>query len=162
MQQINNIIKAPQAQFLHILLSEVKFMNNSNCGCKGDCLTIAAVAGIIIGVITTILSITAVITVPTAFLWVFFGIAVGFLFVLLLSSVYIRSVLRRCVCRLVSLLLLGILGTVLTSLILLIITFAATSIVGAIILGLLAFFFTIVIAGAACLVKCITECSDDL
>lgn len=121
-----------------------------------DCTLFAIVASVIIGIITAFLRITAVITVTPAFLWVLFGIAIGFLAVLLgISPRLQRSDTDGCLCTVIPALLTGILGTVLLSAILLAITFVATSIIGAIITGLLLLFFSLTITSAACLVKCI-------
>lgn len=121
-----------------------------------DCTLFAIVASVIIGIITAFLTITAVITVTPAFLWVLFGVAIGFLAILLLIAPRVqRSDTDGCLCFAVPALLTGILGTVLLSVVLLAITFLATSIIGAIITGLLLLFFSLTITSAACLVKCL-------
>ncbi len=130
---------------------------NCNCGCRLGCAGLALIASAIIGVVAAFLSFAALITVTPAFLWVLFGIAVGTLGITLLGSSACPSDGRYC-CRYLRQLIAGILGTVLTSVILLGITFAATSIVGAIITGLLLFFFSLTITSAACLVKCRYDC----
>lgn len=135
-------------------------MNVCDCKNRFDCTLFAIIASVIIGIITAFLTITAVITVTPAFLWVVFGIAIGFLAVLLLAAPRIqRSDKDLCVCSAVPALLAGILGTVLLSVVLLAITFAATSIIGAIITGLLLLFFSLTVTSAACLVKCLLNCS---
>ena len=131
-----------------------------NCNCKFNCAALAFIASIVIGIVTAMLRITAVITVTPAFLWVLFGIAVVYLAILLLASVFSRAIgTRECFCFNLPIILAGILGTILTSVILLAITFAATSIVGAIITGALLFFFSLLLTTTACLVKCIAGCS---
>lgn len=136
-------------------------MNNCGCGCRNNCIALAVIASVIIGVIATVLRITAVITVTPAFLWVLLGIAVVYLLALLIAAPLIRSVgIRGCICTVLPLLLLGILGTVLTAVILLGITFVATSIPGAIITGLLLLFFSLIITSTACLVKCTVGCDN--
>ena len=55
--------------------------------------------------------------------------------------------------------LIGILGTALFSVVLLGITFAATSVIGAIISGLLVGFFALIISGTVCLVKKTVICN---
>ena len=135
-------------------------MSKCGCDCKCNCAGRAIVASIIIGIIAAILRVTAVITLTPIFLWVVFGIAVAFLGLTLLSAAQIRmSGIRRCVCSIVPTLLTGILGTILTSVILLAIEFVATSIIGAIITGALIAFFTLMITSAACLIKCVVGCS---
>ena len=56
------------------------------CNCKLNCVGLAVIASIIIGIVTAMLRITAVITVTPAFLWVLFGIAVVYLAIVLLAS----------------------------------------------------------------------------
>ncbi len=136
-------------------------MNNYNCGCTNGCAVLSVIAAVIIGVITTVLRITATITVTPAFLWVLFGIAIVYLIATLAVSPYLKAVTHgRCLCSVLPLQLLGILGTILTSVILLGITFVATSIPGAIITGLLLLFFTLIVTSTACLIKCITNCDS--
>ena len=136
-------------------------MNNCSCSCRNNCTILAVIASVIIGVIATVLRITAVITVTPAFLWVLFGIAVVYLIATLVVSPYLKAVTPgRCLCTVLPLQLLGILGTILTSVILLGITFVATSIPGAIITGLLLLFFTLIVTSTACLIKCIANCDN--
>ena len=135
-------------------------MKTKNCDCDFSCLGYGIGASIVIGVITAILSFTAVITLTPAFLWVLFGIAVVYLALDVLTSA-LRTRYKRCVCENLSGQIAGGLGTILTSVILLGITFAATSFIGAIISGLLLFFFSLLITSTACLVRCKTDCDDN-
>ncbi len=131
------------------------------CDCRNECTLVAVIASIVIGVIAGILQFTAAIAVTPAFLWVALGIAVVYLALLLLSSAYFnRRDARGCVCNTLSVVLAGILGTALTSVILLGVTFAATSVLGAIIVGLLLFFLSLTITSVACLVKCTAGCEE--
>lgn len=137
-------------------------MSSLNCQCKYSCAGVAFVAGIIIGIIAFVLAFTATIAVTPAFLWVLLGIAVVYLPVLLIFAATVGyGEGSRCLCSTLNVLLGGILGTILIAIILLAISFAATSIVGAIFIGLLLFFFTLIIVGTACLVKCAAGCSGD-
>lgn len=123
-------------------------------GCRNTCTSIAVVAGLIIGVVTAFLRIMAVITVTPAFLWVTFGIAIVYLATLLASALFLKGAADySCTGKTVSTILIGILGTVLFSVVLLAIPFVATSIIGAIITGMLLFFFSLIITATACLVK---------
>ena len=136
-------------------------MNNCSCNCRTNCVGIAVIASAIIGIITAFLTFSATITVTPAFLWVLFGVAVVYLGVTLLVAPAIRNTGGRgCICDIVPVLLAGILGTILAAIILLGITFEATSIVGAIITGLLLAFFSLVITSTACLVKCAAGCGE--
>lgn len=133
-----------------------------SCNCNSSCVGLSVIASIIIGVITAFLTITAAITVTPAFLWVLLGIAVVYLAVSLIAATFLRGGgIRSCVCRILPVVLTGILGTILGSVILLAITFAATSIIGAIITGALLFFFALLITATACLVKCAAGCTDN-
>jgi len=133
-------------------------MLNSNCSCRIDCSALVIFASVIIGIVAGIFRAIALITVTPAFLWVLFGIAVVYLGVNLLASSGCCAERNPCCSRL-SLVLTGILGTILASVILLGITFAATSIIGAIITGLLLFFFSLTIGGTACLINCRYNCN---
>lgn len=137
-------------------------MTNMNCGCRTSCTGLAVVASIIIGIITSFLVFTATVAVTPAFLWVLFGIAVVWLAVLLITAATTRTRgVRDCLCSGLTVILTGILGTILTSVILLAITFAATSVIGAIIAGILLLFFTLTITSTACLIKCIAGCDEE-
>lgn len=137
-------------------------MANMNCNCRTSCAGLAVVASIIIGIITSFLVYTATVTVTPAFLWVLFGIAVVWLAVLLITTASARRCgIRECVCSILPVVLIGILGTILTAIILLAITFAATSIIGAIIAGALLLFFTLIITSTTCLIKCIAGCDEE-
>jgi len=135
-------------------------MSNFNCCCSCNrnfqCTLLAIIASAIIGIVTTLLRITAVITVTPAFLWVLLGIAVVYLGgnLIVAGRINCRNTCR-CANTPVTLIITGILGTILLSVVLLGITFVATSIVGAIITGLLLFFFSLFITSTACLVKCL-------
>ena len=130
----------------------------SNCNCNMGCAEKSVVVSIIIGVIAAVLRYNATIVVTPAFLWVIFGIATVFLAILLLTSSCCGE--RRCeCCEKLHLLLAGILGTILTAIILLAITFPATSVLGAIVTGIALFFFSLTITGATCLIKCRSNCN---
>ena len=138
-----------------------------NCSCNRGvrCSLLAIGASAIIGIIATLLTITAVITVTPAFLWVLLGIAVVYLALNLIVSASFRC---RDVCDCIdtplSLVLAGILGTILLSIVLLAITFPATSVLGAIIVGALLFFFSLLITSTVCFIRCLAgveNYSDD-
>ena len=138
---------------------EVK--NMSICSCKCNCTTAAIVASLIIGIIAAFLQITAVITVTPVFLWVALGIAVGFLGILILTSGY--SCCTRgseCRCAALDALLIAILGTVLFAVILLAVGIEATSVVSAVLVGILLFFLALTLTEAACYVRQITGCAQ--
>lgn len=134
----------------------------SFCSCKSNCSVVAVIASIILGVIGAVLSTTAVITLTPAFLWVVLGIGTVYLALLLvLSSRFSNNTSKSCICPVISVLLTAILGAVLTSLILLGISFATTSIIGTIISGALIGFFSLIFAETVCLIKCLTKCGNE-
>ncbi len=129
-------------------------------GCENryDCITLSVVASLIIGVVAAFLTITAVIALTPAFLWVLLGVAIVYIAVALLS-VSLRGGRSYC-CTSLRTALIGALGTILLSVILLGITFAATSVTGAIFVGLLLFFFSLLITATVCYIKCVASCAD--
>ena len=125
-------------------------MSNESCRCRFECFGLSLIISIAVGVLAAVFRYIAIITVTPAFLWVLFGIAIGYLGITLATS----GRYSPCVCRNLPSFLVGILGTILTSIILLGITFAATSVIGAIITGALLFFFTFTLINAVCIINC--------
>ncbi len=133
-------------------------MSDFKCNCRINCTGLALIASLIIGVIVAILRITAVITVIPAFLWVVLGVAIVFLLAALGISAFSKREKNSLCCRILSRLLTGVLGTILTAIILLGIPFVATSILGALVTGALGFFFAYTLTTAACYAKCLNGC----
>ncbi|MBQ9915186.1 MAG: hypothetical protein IJO50_03470 [Clostridia bacterium] len=134
-----------------------------NCSCRWNCLSLSIIASIVVGVITTFLRYTATITLTPAFLWVVLGVAVVYLGVNLVTAALTRANgIRGCVCSALSAVLIGILGAILLSVLLLAVPFAATSLLGAVLTGLLLFFASLFITATACLTRCIAGCSTNL
>lgn len=127
---------------------------NFRCGCSAAALAVSA----LVGVIAAFLQITAAITLTPVIYWVLLGIAVADLGLLSVSAG--RSQLCTCGCAALNTVLLGILGTILFAGILLAVTFAATSILGAIIVGLLFASFTMIVTATVCLIRAETGCSN--
>lgn len=132
-------------------------------GCQNrfSCTFWAVLVSAALGVITAFLQITGTITVAPVFSWVFFGIAVLFLAVVL-GTLGLDREASVCRCRFPALnaLLIGILGTVVSALVILAFAFVATSIVGAVFLGLELFFFFLVLTSAACYARCLLGCGS--
>lgn len=126
-------------------------MNRQNCTNSNDCLIVAIASSVVIGIVAAVLRITGIITLTPAFLWVVFGIAVGFL-----AIAFILSALNRFEryenSATVRTFVAGVLGAILFSLILLGITFATTSTIGAVLTGLLLASFSLIITTLACLI----------
>lgn len=135
-------------------------MFTCNCRSNDGCAVAALIVSAIIGVITAFLQITAVITVTPVFLWVVFGVAAVYLATLVAATLLSRGAENgACLCPALSALLIGILGSVLLAVVLLAVGIVATSVVSAILVGLLLFFFALIFAGSACLVRCLANCN---
>lgn len=129
----------------------------NNCTINCNCTGISVVASIIVGIITAFLRITGVITVTPAFLWVALGVATVYLAVLLITTALSRK--KGC-CTPLTAALIGILGTVLFSVLLLAVPFAATSVAGAVFTGLLLAFAALIFTSVACLTDCLADCDN--
>ncbi len=131
----------------------------NSCQCKFNCTTVAVIVSVIIGVVAAFLTLTGNLALGTPFLWVFFGIAVGFLAITLLSTrVFDNDERTKCLCPALCVLLTGVLGTILFSLILLLVDVAIASVIGAILAGLLFLFLALTLTTTACLIKCLADC----
>ena len=134
-------------------------MRQTNCNYRVECAFLAIAASIVVGIVAAIAQFTAIITLSTVFYIVAFGIAVLFLGVLLaLSPVLYRVACQSCCNSNVKLTTIGILGTIVTSIILIAVGFAATSVLGAIFVGLLAAFFTLIVTSIICAINCAATC----
>lgn len=130
-----------------------------SCECKFSCGGLAIGSSIIVGILAAVLSFTGLLTIAPVFYWVTLGVAVVYLGAILIASLTSRyNESSCCVCRSIPLILLGILGTILTSLILLAADFGAAAILGAIIIGAELFFFSLIFTSAACLIRCLFNC----
>ena len=136
-------------------------MSMIDCNCRCRCNLIALIASLLIGVIAAFLQITGVLYLNTIFLWAAFIIAVVYLAILILSAAVAgRNEPCACLCTNLRSLLAGALGTILFALVLLLINVATRTVIGAILVGLLLFFFTLLFTSSACLVKCLADCRD--
>ena len=133
-------------------------MGSCNCRCRRDCTLIAAIISAIIGVVAAFLFISGTITVTPAFLWAVAGVAVVYLGILVATAA--RGESRQCLCPALNAVLLGILGTVLFSLVLLAVGIVATSTLSAVLIGLLLAFFTLTLTASGCLVRCLADCDE--
>ena len=136
-------------------------MTYANCTCRCRCTIFALIASAIIGVLAAFFQITALITVTPVFLWVAFGIAIVYLGVLVISSALADRAERcACACSALGSILIGILGTILLAVILLAFGIVATSAISAILIGLLLFFFSLMLTNTACLVRHHSDCGN--
>lgn len=130
-----------------------------NCNCRFNCTLFAVISAAILGVVAAFLQISGVITVTTAFLWVALGIGLVYLAGLLVASAGRRGGnASDCLCSALNTLLAGVLGTVLLALILLAVGITATSVLSAVLVGVLVFFLWLTVAASACYVRCAGEC----
>ena len=139
-------------------VEEVK--NMCNCNCRFNCTLTAIITAVIAGVIAAFLQISGLITVTATALAVALGIGVVYLAVSALVAVIAGRTATRplCLCRNLNTLLVGVLGTILVSLILLAVGITATSLLSAILVGLLVAFLWLTFAAAACLTRCAADC----
>lgn len=137
-------------------------MNNCDCNNRVDCRFLAVAASLIVGIITGILTYTGVVAIGTTFLWVALGVGLLYLALILLTVINSASrSVRGCICKVSGILTTGILGTLLTAVILLGVDFAATSVLGAIISGALLAFLSLLVSSAVCLIRCVSNCCVD-
>lgn len=139
---------------------EVKNMKKIGCSCDYDCSGISLVASIIIGIIAGMLRYTGTITITSSFLWVVFGIGIVYFALILGISAFFDLSGGSCACNSVPGIVIGALGTILSSLILLGIEFAVTSVVGVIITGAMFFFVSLLFTLIACLIRCLANCEE--
>lgn len=136
-------------------------MSFFSCNCKCRCPLAALVVSVILGVVTAFLQITGVVTATPVFLWVVFGIAVVYLGVLLVAAALAKDAeTGQCLCAALNSVLIGILGTILFAVVLLAVGVVATSVLSAILVGILLFFFTLTVTSSACVVRSLLHCSS--
>ena len=137
-------------------------MRQTNCNSRVDCAFLSIAAAIIVGIVAAIVQFTAIVSFTTVFYIVAFGVAVLFLAILLaLVPTLYRVSCQGCGNFNTKLTTLGILGTIAASIVLIAVGFAATSGLGAIFVGLLAGFFTLMITSIVCTINCAGECKYD-
>ena len=136
-------------------------MNICGCKTKCDCTILAVIASVIAGIVTTFLTFSGTIVIPQFVLWIFFGIVLGFLGLSLITAPFIgKREANTCLCTSLTSFFVGIFGTVLLSLALVLIDIAAGGILASILTGLLFGLFTLAITSAACIVKNLFDCGS--
>lgn len=131
------------------------------CNCKCSCTIFSAIASLIIGVIAAFLQITGTITITPAFLWVAAGVSAAYLWILVLAASF-QQQCPRCNCSCISLntVLIGALGSIFFAVVLLAVGIVATSIISAILVGLLFLFLSLLISSTACLIRHLFDCGN--
>ena len=131
---------------------------NRNCRCVCRCTIIVTVASAILGVIAAFLQFAGLIFVPTALLSAAFLITAVYLLVPAAAGSLLRvGAGQNCLCSAVYALASGIAGTMLISALLLI-TGIAGGVFGSVLIGLLVFFFALMIGGTLCMIAKQTDC----
>ena len=137
------------------------FNCSCNCNCRCNCTVAAIIISAIIGVVATILQITAAITLAPIFLWIAFGIAVLYLGVVTVAAALAgRTEGRGCVCNALNTLLVGILGTIALAAVLAVVGITATSILSAVLVGVLLAFLALTFLETVCLIRYLADCRD--
>ena len=136
-------------------------MNICCCKTKCDCTIIAVIASVIAGIVATFLTFSGTITIPQFVLWIFFGVALGLLGLSVVAAPCIgKREANTCLCASLTSLFVGIFGTVLFSLVLVLVDIAAGGILASILTGLLFGLFALAITSAACIVKNLFDCGS--
>ena len=129
-------------------------MSLNQCEKRSFCPTAAIIISIIVGVVTSILQGTEVISLAPVFLYGALVTALSYLGVLLIAAAINE---RKSTCSVSGLAaLIGTLGTIAFSGLLLGVSLGA-GIIGSILAGVLLFFVTLMLSSVACLVKCLFE-----
>ena len=128
-------------------------MSVYNCEKSRVCSVFAIVVSVVIGIVAAIFQGTSVIATVPYYLLGSVVVALVYLAVLVLS-VSIKSNIGTCAKTPLSLLLLGTLGTVLSSGVLLA-ALSPASVLGAIVVGIQVFFVSLMLISVGCYIKCI-------
>lgn len=137
-------------------------MSHIRCSIKSSCNGTAIIASAIIGALTAFAQITGVITVTPEFIWILSGITVAYLGVFAAAVAVARKTShRRCLRFPLGALFLGILGTLVLSLVLLAMPIAASGLLSVLLSGFLLFFFALTLTAAPCFLRCLADCETN-
>ena len=131
-----------------------------NCNWRFNCTLTAVITAVIVGVVAAFLQILGIVTLTTAFAAGALITGVAYLAVGVLATAGLRRADTRpcCLCRNLNTLLIGVLGTIFVSLVLLAVGITATSVISAILVGVLFFFLWLTLAASACFIRCAADC----
>ena len=132
----------------------MSFFGCNSC-CRPGCTGVAVIAAAVVGVLTAFLQISGVVAFSAVLVGGFLGIAVVYLAVLTVAAALARNA-QGC-CGNLGAALAGILGTVAAAVVLLVVDIAAASVLGALLTGVLLFFFTLALAATACYARCLCQ-----
>lgn len=134
-------------------------MSNSYCCCRRDCTTWAIVAAVVAGVLAVFLQVTGVITIAVPALTAALGVGLVALAVLLLAMATAQGSDGYCLCRSLGTALAGAIGTIVLAIALLAFDLPATGLAFLLLTGLLVAAFTLLLASAVCLIRCLSGCN---
>jgi hypothetical protein len=135
-----------------------------DCGGFSPCISIALPVSLLAGILVAILFAFELIPGITTATWIVFGLGVLALIFVLLALVRIDgrdTVFLKSLKRLLPCLLAGIFGTILSSLAALSIVLTPSAIFSIILVGLVAFFFSLLISSLILLIKCVQSFGYD-
>ena len=136
-------------------------MSNCTCECRWNCAAIGIIISLIVGVVGAIILATTTPVIPVAIYWGTLVTALVFLAVTLIVTAITRLVgTASCLCNTLPTLLSGIIGTIILSIVVLVINIATITLPLAILLGVLIAFAGIMLSGLVCLTTCIAGCSS--
>ena len=134
-------------------------MNALCCPCKCSCTVVSVAVSLIVGVIAAFLQITGVFTLMPMALVVVAAVAAVYLGALTLTTLLRgRCDVARGCCSAFGALLVGLLGTIFLAILLLAVGITATSVISAILVGILVGFASFSLLVSACLIRCLTAC----
>ena len=132
-----------------------------NCRCKCGCTLWALIAGLVLDVIAAFLQITGALALVPANLTAALIVALVALGILLVTSALAGSRTGgRCKCTALNALSAGILGTIAMASVLLVAGITATSVISALLVGALVFFFTLMAGAAVCYLRSLAGCDE--
>lgn len=137
---------------------------NNTCGCpqyRFSCTVVSVILSVVVGVIAAFLQITGVFTLTPVALVVVAAVAAVYLGALVLTALVPgrRDRSGDC-CRSLNVLLVGLLGTIFLGALLLAVGIIATSVISAILVGILIGLVSLTLLVSACLVRCLTACAE--
>ncbi len=135
-------------------------MSMCNCSFRCPCTAAALIISAIAGVIAAFLQISGTITVAPVFLIAVIVTALVYLGVLAVTAALSRCEVRRCLCAAVNTVLAGILGSILFAAVLLAVGIVATSVLSALLVGIVVFFATLILTATACYVRTLADCGE--
>lgn len=138
-------------------------MSNCSCSsqCRWNCTAIGIIISIVAGIIGAIVLATTTPVIPVAIYWGALVTALVYLAVVLIAVAISRLVgTGSCLCDTLPTVLTGIIGTIILSILVLVINIATITLPLAILIGVLIAFIGILLSGLVCLITCIAGCNS--